>query len=221
MGCDCFFRFLWGDVGFERAGCTVGLRGIRPARAEEASERIGLSRCARGGGLFASKARFGRVPLPPGATVSPGRRCRLSESGGGSEGRAIYPKAPGLVWLAARWGSAGSGLRGLRRLLKGESFRRAVREGVVCSPPRLASAVSRCRPGAMVSLGRRCRLSELSGSSGGRAISPKAPRLARPVRRSKPYRERRWVGRGGRLRRCLSWAAILRADEVEGDGVAS
>ena len=27
---------------------------------------MGLSRCARGGGLFASKARFGRVPLPPG-----------------------------------------------------------------------------------------------------------------------------------------------------------
>ena len=63
-GVIVFFRFRWGDVGFERAGCTVGLRGIRPARAEEASERIGLSRCARGGGLFASKARFGRIPLP-------------------------------------------------------------------------------------------------------------------------------------------------------------
>ena len=199
MGCDCLFRFLWGDVGIERACCTVGLRGTRPARAEEASERMGLSRCARGGGLFASKARFGRVPLPPGATVSPGRRCLLSQLSGSSGGRAIYPKAPVHVWLAARWGSAGPGLRGLRRLLKGWGFR-AVREGVVCSPPRLASAVSRCRPGAMVSLGRRCRLSQLSGSSGGRAISPKAPGLVCPVRRSKPYRERRWVGRGGRLR---------------------
>ena len=92
---------------------------------------------------------------------------------------------------------------------------------VVCSPPRLASAESRCRPGAMVSLGRRCRLSQLSGvrgGSGGRAISPKAPRS---VRRSKFYRERRWVGRGGRLRSGLGWAAILRADEVEGDGVGS
>ena len=92
---------------------------------------------------------------------------------------------------------------------------------VVCSPPRLASAVSRCRPGAMVSLGRRCRLSQLSGSSGGRAISPKAPGPVRSVRRSKPYRERWWVGRGGRLRSGLGWAAILRADEVEGDGVGS
>jgi hypothetical protein len=37
----------------------------------------------------------------------------------------------GLNGPAARWGSAGFGLRGLRRLLKGESFR-AAREGV-CS----------------------------------------------------------------------------------------
>ena len=37
----------------------------------------------------------------------------------------------GLNGPAARWGSAGSGLRGLRRLLKGLGFR-AVREGV-CS----------------------------------------------------------------------------------------
>ena len=138
----------------------------------------------------------------PVAMVSPGRRCRLSESGGGSGGRAISPKALGPVWLAARWGSAGLGLRGLRRLLKGWGFR-AVREGVVCSPPRLASAESRCRPRALVSLGRRCRLSQLSGGSGGRAISPKAPGLVRPVRRSKPYRECRWVGLGGRLRRGL------------------
>jgi len=41
-------------------------------------------------------------------------------------------ETPGLNGLAARCGSAGSGLRELRRLLKGESFRRAVREGV-CS----------------------------------------------------------------------------------------
>ncbi len=44
------FRFRWGDAGFERVDCAVGLREIRPARAEEASERRELlSRCARGG----------------------------------------------------------------------------------------------------------------------------------------------------------------------------
>ena len=45
---------------------------------------------------------------------------------------AFGGETPGLKGLTARWGSARSGLRGLRRLLKGESFRRAVREGV-CS----------------------------------------------------------------------------------------
>ena len=118
---------------------------------------------------------------------------------------AFCGERSGLKGLAARWGSAGLGLRGLRRLLKGWGFR-AVREGVVCSPPRLASAESRCRPGAMVSLGRRCRLSQLSGSSGGRAISPKAPRS---VRRSKFYRERRRVGRAGQLRRGLVMVIVL------------
>ena len=57
-GVIVFFRFRWGDVGFERAGCTVGLRGIRPARAEEASERVELSRRARGG-VFNDHFSFG------------------------------------------------------------------------------------------------------------------------------------------------------------------
>ena len=44
---------------------------------------------------------------------------------------AFGGETSGLNGPAARWGSAGFGLRGLRRLLKGESFR-AAREGV-CS----------------------------------------------------------------------------------------
>ena len=58
-GVIVFFRFRWGDVGFERAGCAVGLRGIRPARAEEASERRELSRCARGGVFNDDYSSFG------------------------------------------------------------------------------------------------------------------------------------------------------------------
>ena len=58
-GVIVFFRFRWGDVGFERAGCAVGLRGIRPTRAEEASERMGLSRCARGGVFNDNYSYFG------------------------------------------------------------------------------------------------------------------------------------------------------------------
>ena len=54
-----FSNNRWGDVGFERAGCTVGLRGTRPARAEEASERMGLSRCARGGVFNDNYSYFG------------------------------------------------------------------------------------------------------------------------------------------------------------------
>ena len=44
---------------------VVGLRGTVPALAEEALE-LGLSRFARGLGVFASKARSGPVPLPLG-----------------------------------------------------------------------------------------------------------------------------------------------------------
>jgi hypothetical protein len=43
---------------------------------------------------------------------------------------AFGGETSGLNGPAARWGSAGFGLRGLRRLLKGESFR-AAREGGV------------------------------------------------------------------------------------------
>ena len=39
------------------------LRGIRPARAEEALGRMGLSRCARGDLVIASKACCGLIPL--------------------------------------------------------------------------------------------------------------------------------------------------------------
>jgi hypothetical protein len=39
------------------------LRGIGPARAEEACGRMGLSRCARGALVIASKARCGPIPL--------------------------------------------------------------------------------------------------------------------------------------------------------------
>ena len=53
------FRFRWGDAGFERVDCTVGLRGIRPARAEEAFERMELSRCARGGVFNDNYSYFG------------------------------------------------------------------------------------------------------------------------------------------------------------------
>ncbi len=41
---------------------------------------------------------------------------------------AFFGERSGLKGLAVRWGSAGLGLRGLRRLLKGWGFR-AVREG--------------------------------------------------------------------------------------------
>jgi len=41
----------------------VGLRGIGPVLAEEALGRIGLSRCALGILVIASKARFGPIPL--------------------------------------------------------------------------------------------------------------------------------------------------------------
>ena len=76
----------------------MGLRGIRPTRAEEASERIGLSRCARGG-VFASKARFGRVPLPPGgngvarATV-PVVRVKRQLRGQGDFSESASPRSP-------------------------------------------------------------------------------------------------------------------------------
>ena len=43
---------------------------------------------------------------------------------------AFFGERSGLKGLAVRWGSAGLGLRGLRRLLKGWGFR-AVREGGV------------------------------------------------------------------------------------------
>jgi hypothetical protein len=76
-------RRLWGGLGFRavREGFCCSpprlasdrsrsawrilgtLRGIGPALAEEALGRIGLSRCARGVLLFASKARFGPIPL--------------------------------------------------------------------------------------------------------------------------------------------------------------
>ncbi len=39
------------------------LRGIGPALAEEALGRMGLSRCARGALVIASKARCGPIPL--------------------------------------------------------------------------------------------------------------------------------------------------------------
>ena len=52
-------------MGFGGWVAWFGLRGTEPARAEEALGRMGLSRCARGGGWFASKARSGPVPLPP------------------------------------------------------------------------------------------------------------------------------------------------------------
>jgi hypothetical protein len=45
------------------AGVCGGLRGIGPARAEEAQGRIGLSRCALGILVFASKACSGPIPL--------------------------------------------------------------------------------------------------------------------------------------------------------------
>ena len=41
----------------------LGLRGIGPARAEEALGRLGLSRCARGALVIASKACYGPIPL--------------------------------------------------------------------------------------------------------------------------------------------------------------
>ena len=57
--------------------------------------------------------------------------------------------------LAWSWGCfAGSVLRSLRKLWGGWGFR-AVREGVVGSPPRLAPARSRCRLGVGWSLGWR------------------------------------------------------------------
>ena len=52
-------------MGFGGWVAWFGLRGTEPARAEEALGRMGLSRCARGGGWFASKACSGPVPLPP------------------------------------------------------------------------------------------------------------------------------------------------------------
>jgi hypothetical protein len=52
-------------MGFGGWVAWFGLRGTEPARAEEALGRMGLSRCARGGSWFASKARSGPVPLPP------------------------------------------------------------------------------------------------------------------------------------------------------------
>jgi hypothetical protein len=159
----------------------------------------------------------------PGGPLAEGRgreACRSGRDG-------VSPSVP---WAAGRGGDGprDSSPTGGRAAARSPLMEIRARR-VVCLPPRLASAESRCRVcvvkfwqfasgwGSKKGQGLvvRSRLSQLSGSSGGRAISPKAPRLARPVLRSKPYRERRWVGRG------LSWAAILGADEVEGDGVAS
>jgi hypothetical protein len=58
-----------------------------------------------------------------------------------------------LGWVVGE-GFAGPSLRALRRLWGGWGFR-AVREGVVCSPPRLAPARSRCRLGVVRSWGWR------------------------------------------------------------------
>ena len=71
------------------AGRIVGLRGIGPSLAEEALRRIGF-RALRGGFLvFASKARFGPIPLR-------WRWLVLSRPGQGLQGAAM----DGIIWTA-------------------------------------------------------------------------------------------------------------------------
>ena len=55
-------------------GSRVGLRGIEPALAGRLGGRALLSRCARGGWVIASNARFGSVPLLPGDRLVLGGR---------------------------------------------------------------------------------------------------------------------------------------------------
>ena len=45
-------------------GAVGALRGISPALAEEALGRISFRALREGMGLFASKARYGPIPLP-------------------------------------------------------------------------------------------------------------------------------------------------------------
>ena len=69
------------------------LRGIGPALAEEALGRMGLSRCARGALVIASKARCGPIPL------------RLAWWGLRGIGPALAEEALGRMGLSrcARW----------------------------------------------------------------------------------------------------------------------
>jgi hypothetical protein len=106
------------------------LRGIGPTLAEEALERIGLSRCARGALVIASKARYGPIPLRwaygalrgIGPTLAEEARGRMELSRCARGDLVIASKAcSGPIPL--RWAylgcSAGSGLRSLRKLGEG------------------------------------------------------------------------------------------------------
>ena len=65
----------FGDRLLGVGGSRVGLRGIEPALAGRLGGRALLSRCARGGWVIASNARFGSVPLLPGDRPRGGTGC--------------------------------------------------------------------------------------------------------------------------------------------------
>ena len=67
-------------------GSRVGLRGIEPALAGRLGGRALLSRCARGGWVIASNARFGSVPLLPGDRLVLGGRGEGQAAGRAPKG---------------------------------------------------------------------------------------------------------------------------------------
>ena len=74
-------------------GRILALRGIGPALAEEALGSFGLSRCARGALVIASKARYGPIPLRLAYLALRGIGPALAEEARGRRG-----------FRAARWG---------------------------------------------------------------------------------------------------------------------
>jgi len=125
-------RFFEPDAPRDRSCARSGgaLRGISPALAEEALGRMGLSRCARGILVFASKARCGPIPLRLGVFWrSAGSVLRsLRKLGGGRGFRAVRE---GILLFAskARYGPiplrlAYGALRGIGPALAEEALGR-------------------------------------------------------------------------------------------------
>ena len=108
-----------------------------------------------GMGLIASSTCFGPIPLRCDFWGLRGIGPALAEEALGSksfravrEGILLFASkarcGPIPLRLGVFWRSAGSVLRSLRKLEEGSTFR-AAREGICCSLPMLAPALTRCR----------------------------------------------------------------------------